>query len=109
MEVYKRFFDARSHSSMPVAAQLNGKACWLAHAPTLSLIESATFQAVLRSGPSGMRRRYEFGKADQFYCVIGRGVGDAATIGLFSSEELARHAYDDAIKRHEQDRHWQRV
>jgi hypothetical protein len=109
MEIYKRFFDARSHSRTPVAARLNGKLCWLAHLPTLSPIESATFQAVLRSGPSGMTRRFEFGKADQYFCVIGHGVGDASTIALFSSQERARHAYNDAIKRHEQDRHWQRV
>jgi hypothetical protein len=93
---------------MPVAARLNGKACWLAHAPTLSLIECATFQAVLRSGPSEMTRRFEFGKADQYYCVIGRGVRDVDTISLFSSPEQARQEYDDAVKRHDQDSHWQR-
>jgi len=109
MDIFKRFFEARSHSSMPVAARLNGKPCWLAHVPTLSPIESATFQAVLRSGPSAMTRRYEFGKADQYYCVIGHGVGHTATIALFSSQERARQEYDNAIKRHEQDRHWQRI
>jgi hypothetical protein len=47
--------------------------------------------------------------ADQYYCVIGRGVRGADTISLFSSPEQARQAYDDAVKRHEQDGHWQRI
>ena len=96
MEIYRRFFDARSLVSAPVRARVNGNRCWLAQVPTLMLIETAIFRAVLRGGPSGITRSFEFGKADDFYCVITRGVGAEDTVALFSSQEHARQEYVDA-------------
>jgi hypothetical protein len=109
MEIYKHFFDARSHTKNPIPARIDGKSCWLAHEPAMVVMESASFRAVLRAGPSEMTRRFELGQADQYYCVIGRGVGDKNAISLFSSEERARRLYQEALNRHDQDSRWQRV
>jgi hypothetical protein len=74
------------------------------------VIESVSFRAVLRGGLSNkLTRRFELGKADQYYGVIGRGVGHRDTIDLYSSEQQARRHYEDAVSRHDKDTRWQRV
>jgi hypothetical protein len=78
----------------------NGQVSW-----TIS-----AFRVVLRGGLSDkLTRRFEFGRADQYYGVICRGVGDRDTIDLYSSEQQARRHYEHAVNRHDKDSHWQRV
>jgi hypothetical protein len=106
METYKR----HNPSTCPVYAKLNGKGCWLSHKLTPIVIESATFRAVLRNGPSDLlKRNCELGQADQYYSSIRRGIGERDLIYLFSSEQAARQDYEDAVNRCDQDPHWQRI
>ena len=110
MKAYRRFFDARGQSSRPLYALLDGRGCWLAQRPLPHVIESTTFWAILRNGPSELSRTFELGRADQYYSSICRGIGETALINLYASEQQARRHYEDAVKRHDSDSsRWQRA
>lgn len=110
MDIYKTFFEARGRSRKPVAAHVDGKNCWLAHEPAMTVTESVTFRALLRGGPSEtLTRSFALGKADAYHCVICRGIGADPRISLYTSGLLARHDYENQVKHHDQDNFWQRV
>lgn len=110
MKCYKRFFDARGQSGRPLYALLEGQGCWLAHKPSPHVIESASFRAILRNGPSHLSRSFELGRAGKYYCSICRGIGESDLINLYVSEQQARQHYEDAVSRHDSDSsHWQRA
>jgi hypothetical protein len=110
MKIYRRYFDARSQSRNPVRARLDGEGCWLLHRPLTLVIETASFQAILRNGPSKeLTRTFELGKADHYYSSICKGIGENDAINLYSSELEARQDYENAVKRCGRESCWQRV
>lgn len=110
MKTYKRFFDARGKSARPLYALLDGQGCWLVQKPRPHVIESASFRAILRNGPSNLARSFELGQTGEYYSSICRGIGENDLINLYLSEQQAREHYEEAVNRHNSDSsHWQRV
>jgi hypothetical protein len=108
MEIYKSFFDARSQTSEPLYAHLDGQGCWLVQKPFPRVIESAAFRPIPTSGLS-LTRSFELGQVAEYYSSACRGIGANGLINLFSSEQLARQDYEGAVRRHDEDSNWQRV
>jgi hypothetical protein len=73
-------------------------------------MQTASFRAVLRAGASAhLIRSLELGCSDQYYTFIHRGVGERDLINLYSREEEARLAFEDALTSYEHDSRWQKA
>jgi len=73
-------------------------------------MQTASFRAVLRAGVSAhLIRSLELGWSDQYYTFVRRGIGERDLINLYSCEEEARVAFEDALRTYEHDSCWQKA